>query len=80
MTKNAVPAHSYYGVQISGYRLSASADARLAAASGPYVGRGDKCEGNDDTCGANKVRGQRFCAGHLKSLAKSAKDNVGGDK
>jgi len=30
------------------------------------VGSGDKCSGNEDTCGANKVRGQQFCAGHLK--------------
>jgi hypothetical protein len=71
MTKNSVPAHAYYGVQVNGYRLSAVADARLAPPSAPYVGRGDKCSGNEDTCNANRVRGQLFCAGHMKSLAKA---------
>jgi hypothetical protein len=32
------------------------------------LGRGPKCAGNDDTCNANKVRGQDFCAGHLKTI------------
>lgn len=68
MNNNAVPAHSYYGTPQTGYRLSAVADSRIAAPSGPYIGRGDKCTGNDDTCGANKVRGQQFCAGHLKKI------------
>lgn len=66
MTNNAVPAHAYYGSPVSAKRQAAISDSRLAAASGPYIGRGDKCEGNEDTCGANKVRGQKFCAGHLK--------------
>ena len=68
MNNNAVPAHSYYGTPQTGYRLSAVASSRIAAPSGPYIGRGDKCTGNDDTCGANKVRGQQFCAGHLKKI------------
>lgn len=68
MTNNAVPAHSYYGAPVSGQRQAAISDSRLAAASAPYVGRGDKCSGNEDTCGANKVRGQEFCAGHLKQV------------
>jgi hypothetical protein len=68
MNNNSVPAHSYYGTPQTGYRLAAVAGSRIAAPSGPYVGRGDKCAGNDDTCGANKVRGQQFCAGHLKKI------------
>jgi len=68
MNNNAVPAHSYYGTPQTGYRLAAVAGSRIAAPSGPYIGRGDKCAGNDDTCGANKVRGQSFCAGHLKKI------------
>ena len=71
MTKNSVPAHAYYGVQVNGYRLSAVADARLAPPSAPYVGRGDKCAGNEDTCNANRVRGQLLCAGHMKSKVKA---------
>jgi hypothetical protein len=84
MTKNSVPAQAYYGVQVNGYRLSAVAGARLAAPSAPYVGRGDKCSGNEDTCNANRVRGEVFCAGHLKSAVKAAKaaetEFVGGDE
>lgn len=71
MNNNISPAGSYYGVPQQGYRLSAVAGASLAAASAPYIGRGDKCIGNDDTCGANRVRGQELCAGHMKK-AKSA--------
>lgn len=66
MTNNAVPTHAYYGSPVSSQRQAALSDARLAAPSAPYIGRGDKCSGNEDTCGANKVRGQEFCAGHLK--------------
>jgi hypothetical protein len=68
MNNNAVPAHAYYGTPQTGYRLAAVAGSRIATPSGPYIGRGDKCTGNDDTCGANKVRGQQFCAGHLKKI------------
>lgn len=82
MSNNAIPAHALYGKPVDGYRLSAVADSRIAAPSGPFVGRGDKCEGNEDTCGANKVRGQRFCAGHLKqakSIAAVAEKIEGGE-
>lgn len=68
MNTNSVPAGAYYGSPVTGYRAAAIADAYIAAPSGPYIGRGDKCEGNDDTCGANKVRGQKFCAGHMKRI------------
>lgn len=68
MTNSPVHAQAYYGTPVGGQRLPAVAAARIAAPSGPYLGRGDKCEGNDDTCGANKVRGQRFCAGHMKRV------------
>lgn len=71
-SSQSVPAHAFYGIQVSGYRISAIADAKLAAASAPYVGRGDKCSANDDTCNANRVRGQELCAGHLRSQAKKA--------
>ncbi len=66
--RGSVPAHALHGKPVSGYRQAAVANARMAPPSGPYVGRGDKCEGNEDTCGANKVRGQKFCAGHLKQV------------
>lgn len=81
MSNNSVHAHALYGRPVDGYRLSAVSDSRIAPPSGPYIGRGDKCSGNDDTCGANKVRGQQFCAGHLKqakSLAEVADKIVDG--
>lgn len=69
MSSKSVPAHSLYGV--SAMRQSRPAGdtgtARIAAASGPYIGRGSKCSGNEDTCNANRVRGQEYCAGHLKT-------------
>jgi hypothetical protein len=38
------------------------------------LGRGPKCAGNDDTCNANKMRGQDYCVGHLKGI-KAAETN-----
>lgn len=64
--KNAVPAHSLYGKPVSGQRLSAVDGARLAAGSGPYVGR-NRCVANDDTCEAPKAKGTDYCIGHLRS-------------
>lgn len=66
----AVPAHSYYGQPQGDYRRAALSDARLAAASAPYVGRGNKCMGNDDTCKGIRAKGTQFCMGHLRSIAK----------
>lgn len=78
MIANSQPAHSLYGE--SAMRNSRPAGdtgtARLAAASAPYLGRGSKCAGNEDTCNANKVRGQEFCAGHLKTVKAQAEQVV----
>jgi hypothetical protein len=71
MIKNSVPAHSLYGVPVYGNRpAGAVAGSKPASASGPYIGRGDKCTGNDDTCGANRVRGQELCVGHSRKTTK----------
>jgi hypothetical protein len=47
MTTNAqsqaVPFQSYYGTKVTGYRLAHTDGARLAPASGPYLGREGKC-------------------------------------
>lgn len=66
MIKNSVPAHALYGKPVTGYRLAAIEGARLAAASGPYVGR-NRCIANDDTCEAPKAKGTDYCIGHLRS-------------
>jgi hypothetical protein len=58
MIKNSVPAHTLYGEPQTGSRLA-------VAQTGSRI-RGDKCTANDDSCGANKVRGQELCAGHLR--------------
>lgn len=67
---SSVPAHSYYGRPQGDYRLSGLKDARIAAASAPYVGRGNKCMGNDDTCMGIRAKGTHYCMGHLRSIAK----------
>lgn len=64
--KNAVPAHALYGKPVSSQRLAAIDGARLAAASGPYVGR-NRCIANDDTCEGPKAKGTDYCIGHLRS-------------
>ena len=48
--QGSVPAHALYGSPVTGQRLAALDGARLAAPSGPYIGRGNKCSANDDTC------------------------------
>lgn len=67
---NAVPAHSYYGQPQGDYSLSFVKGAKLAAASGPYIGRGNKCSGNDDSCEGLRAKGTEFCMGHLRKIAK----------
>jgi len=62
----SVPAYSYYGVPQTSQSLSSVRGARIAAASGPYIGRGTKCIGNEDTCGSQRAKGTEFCIGHLK--------------
>lgn len=71
----SVPAHSLYGSPVYGdqYSLAHGMNAEMAPPSGPYIGRGNKCSANDDTCEGNKVRGQELCAGHLRSVNKNAK-------
>jgi hypothetical protein len=67
---NGVPAHSYYGQPQGDYRLAYIEGAKLASASAPYVGRGNKCSGNEDTCEGIRAKGTEFCMGHLRKLAK----------
>lgn len=79
--QGAVPAHSLYGQPANNMRLNAVADARLAAASAPYVGRGNKCTANDDTCEGSRAKGTEFCMGHLRSkIGKKVETTDGADK
>ena len=73
MMNSSIPTYALYGKPVDHYRLSAIADAPLAAASAEYLGRGSKCMGNDDTCGANRVRGEELCSGHLKQAINLAR-------
>jgi hypothetical protein len=67
--KGSVPAHAFYGQPVSGNRPAAEqAGSRLAPPGGPYIGRGNKCSGKDDTCEGNRVKDEEFCAGHLRSV------------
>lgn len=68
--KGATPAYALYGRPAVDARQSALGDARLAAPSAPYVGRGNKCSANEDTCEGAKAKGTDFCVGHLRSKAK----------
>lgn len=68
---NSVPAHAYYGAPVGGYRLTAVEGARVAAPSGPYLGREGKCKWDDDTCEGFAVKDSEFCVGHTKRLSKN---------
>jgi hypothetical protein len=71
----SLPAHAVYGVPVSGNRLAQNATqgTRLAAASGPYLGRGNKCSAKDDTCEGNRVKDSEYCMGHLRAAQKVIK-------
>ena len=65
---NAKLAHTYYGEPVQGIRPLANVPgSKLASASGPYLGRGNFCSANDDTCGGRKAKGTDYCMGHLRS-------------
>lgn len=72
--KGSVPAYGFYGVPVSGVRPAGNVPgSRLAPASAPFVGRGNKCSANDDKCEGNRVKGEVLCAGHLRSARKAAR-------
>ena len=77
MTTNAqpttVPQQSYYGAKVTGYRLAHADGARIAAPSGPYLGREGKCAANEDTCEGFSVKDSQFCAGHNRKVGKTKK-------
>jgi hypothetical protein len=73
------PAHSQYGVPQTSSSLSSVSGAKLAAASGPYIGRGNKCSGNDDTCEGMRAKGTEFCAGHMRSANKVSRETLVGE-
>ena len=66
----AVPAHSLYGRPAVDARLAHMDGARIAAPSAPYVGRGNKCTANEDTCEGMRAKGTEYCMGHLRSFKK----------
>jgi hypothetical protein len=68
--KNAVPAQSYYGTPVSGFRLAHATGAKIAAPSAPYIGR-NRCIANEDTCEGPKAKGTDFCIGHLRNRGES---------
>jgi hypothetical protein len=68
----AVPAYAYHGTPYGGSRLAPTASARIAAPSAPFIGRGNKCSANDDTCNAARSKGTEFCVGHLRSKSDSS--------
>ena len=76
----AVPAYSLYGQPANAARLAHMDGARIAAPSAPYLGRGNKCTANDDTCEGMRAKGTAYCMGHLRSLKKKGGDNDGDDK
>ena len=70
--KNAQLSGEYYGEPISGIRPSAEIPgSRQAPPSGPYLGRGNFCAANEDTCTGRKAKGTDYCMGHLRSRGES---------
>jgi len=70
--KNAQLSGEYYGVPVQGIRPSAEVPgSRQAPPSGPYLGRGNFCAANEDTCTGRKAKGTDYCMGHLRSRGES---------
>lgn len=63
-----VPAYSLYGRPAVDARLAHMDGARLAAPSAPYLGRGNLCAANEDTCTGRKAMGTDYCYGHARSM------------
>ena len=76
---NGIPAHSLYGVPAVSARLAHMDGARLAAPSAPYLGRGNLCAANEDTCTGRKAQGTEYCYGHLRSMGLVKKKEVESD-
>ena len=69
-SQTSKPAHAMYGAPVSNVRpASAQAGSRIAAASGPYLGR-QRCIANSDTCEGPQAKGSEYCIGHLRSAEK----------
>lgn len=67
-------ASAFYGDPVTGVRPAGNVPgSEIAPASAPFVGRGNKCTANDNTCQGNKVKGEDLCAGHLRSARKAQK-------
>lgn len=64
----SVPAHAYHGQPVNASRLAAVSGARIATASAPYVGRGNKCSANEDTCEGIRAKGTEYCMGHIRKF------------
>jgi hypothetical protein len=72
---SGVPLYSYYGVPAAREaRQAAYDDARIAAASAPYLGRGNLCAANNDTCEGRRAKGTDYCYGHLRSMGLAGKE------
>lgn len=71
--KGSAPAYSLYGAPATAGQkpVDAADGSRLAAASGPYLGR-NRCVANNDTCNGPKAKGTEYCVGHLRSMAKES--------
>lgn len=78
--KGAVPTYSLHGRPAVDARLAYGDGARIAPPSAPYVGRGNKCSANDDTCQAIRAKGTQYCAGHLRSKMKDMEKRNGPDQ
>jgi hypothetical protein len=73
----AVSAHALFGEPVYGQRPAGEQEgSMLAAASGPYLGRGNKCSAKEDTCEGMRVKDEVLCMGHLRSSKKVVKDGV----
>jgi len=66
--KGSVPAHAYHGAPVTGIRLAPTAGSRIATGSAPYVGRGNKCSANEDTCEGIRAKGTEYCMGHIRKF------------
>ena len=69
---NAQLSGAYYGVPVPGIRPAAEIPgSQLAPPSCPYLGRGNFCSANDDTCTGRKAKGTDLCMGHLRNAGKA---------
>lgn len=73
----SAPVDSLFGERVKGSVPYGMVEgSQLSDSTAPYLGRGNLCSANGDTCEARRVTGEELCIGHLRSSRKAQAASV----